>query len=225
VIKLDMGAVCCCCCPKNPRNAYTPIGPGDDGRRLVQPPDGVQVSTLKSYPQQPSSSSQSAYQEPQSQQQQPFQNGTLASSRTNGKEPYLSPRSNIDLTQPAFAGIVVDQKYSTYGYYDKKFIWLSDDCKSLHMSQFTNKTNHHKEANLENVVSIESLPPVKYKIPPPDMQHEYEYEKKFSMEDDIYLNIKFGKGGAIDLRFQDSTEKNEFMKYLQIATNTAKHAN
>jgi hypothetical protein len=211
-----MGAWCCCCCGRDSlRSEYQQLP--DDNVDL----GAAAARTAQIYPQlahQQSSSRGAQSHQVQLAKLPPFPTTTIES-KTNGDEAYLSPRTMVDLTKPAFAGLVVDQKYATYGYYDKKFIWIGNDCKTLHMSQYTNKINHHKEASLENIVSIESTYPLKYKMQDPQV------EKKISPHDDIYLTIKFGKGGAIDLRFQNSSEKNEFMKYLQIATSMAKHPN
>ena len=143
------------------------------------------------------------------------QSASLLESEGLGTRRLIPSIVDFDMSLPVFSGLIVDQKYSTYSYYDKKFIWVCPTTRTLHMSQFETKDRRHKEANLSDVQSIESIPPVKFKKGSAD-------DQDVNSSIDIYLSIKFSRGGGVDFRFRNPAEKNEFMNFLQLVTNMSK---
>lgn len=185
-----MGGRLCCCCSFCYKKGYIPILHDEGVSHVIAPVD--RKSSSKKTKQASSSSS------------------GVSEGEASGNR-LIPTILDFDMSLPVFSGLIVDQKYSTYSYYDKKFIWVCPTTRTLHMSQFETKDRRHKEANLSDIQSIESIPPLKFKKGSSD-------DQDINSTVDIYLSIKFSRGGGVDFRFRNPSEKNEFLNFLQLVT-------
>lgn len=59
----------------------------------------------------------------------------------------------------------MEQKFTNKSSYDTRFIWVSLDARTIHMSQYMTKDRRHKEASLADVTSVVAGPPTKVSLP------------------------------------------------------------
>lgn len=104
-----------------------------------------------------------------------------------------------------FQGIMLDQKFTSSRTFDKKFIWINAESRTLHMSQFATKERRHKEASLADIVSVDTNPPAKFKK---------NDDREPDITEDLYLTVHFVRGGGIDLRFEDVDERDKTFTVL-----------
>jgi hypothetical protein len=106
-----------------------------------------------------------------------------------------------------YNGMIVDQKFTSNFTFEQKFLWINPDNKTLHMSIYETKERRHKEASLTDVIGVERAPPVKFKK---------QVEDEADQTADLYLTVKFVRGGGIDLRFKTTAERDEWYKALLV---------
>lgn len=94
---------------------------------------------------------------------------------------------------------MIDQKFTNTSSFDKRYIWVNYETRTLHMSQHESKEGRHKEASLADIKSLETKPPTKLRK---------KIETEPDLKDDLYLTINFMRGGSIDLRFKTTAERN-----------------
>ena len=111
----------------------------------------------------------------------------------------LLSNGKINFNSSIFKGLTVDQKFTTTSTFDRRYIWVNYETRTLHMSQHETKEGRHKEASLTDIKSIETKPPLK-------LRKKTDNEPDISK--DIYLTIAFVRGGSIDLRFKTTEERN-----------------
>ena len=104
----------------------------------------------------------------------------------------------FDLSLKVFQGLSVDQKFTSSRSFEKRFIWINHESRTLHMSQYDTKERRHKEASLADVTSVDKRPPQKYKKVHDDEPNE---------TDERFLTVHFVRGGGIDLRFDNTSER------------------
>ncbi len=114
--------------------------------------------------------------------------------------------SELDFSADVFVGLSVMQKFSNRSLYETKFVWIKLKTRTIHLSEHMNKTRHHKEANLDDVVSLKAGPPKKP-------------HAKALGEDDLCLTIQFKNGGGIDIKFKNNEERQRWASYLSKITN------
>ena len=110
----------------------------------------------------------------------------------------LLSNGKFNFNTSIFKGLLVDQKFTNTSSFDKRFIWVNYETKTLHMSQHESKEGRHKEASLTDIKSLDLKPPLKLRKKPDDL----------SANTDVYLTISFVRGGSIDLRFKTTEERN-----------------
>ena len=107
-----------------------------------------------------------------------------------------------------FKGLAVDQKFTNSSTFEKKFIWVNYETRTLHMSQHMSKEGRHKEASLIDVKSLSTNTPTKL--------------KRGESSDNHFLTIGFVRGGSIDLRFQTTYERDIWYNTLTKMVNSIK---
>jgi hypothetical protein len=110
----------------------------------------------------------------------------------------LLSNGKVNFNSSVFRGLLVDQKFTNTSSFDKRFIWVNYETKTLHMSQHESKEGRHKEASLTDIKTIEQKPPLKLRKKADDTNNN----------DDVYLTISFVRGGSIDLKFKSVEERN-----------------
>jgi hypothetical protein len=115
---------------------------------------------------------------------------------TNGK---------FNFNSSVFKGLTLDQKFTNTSSFDRRYVWVNYETKTLHMSQHESKEGRHKEASLGDIKNLELKPPSKFRK---------KSENEPDLKDDVYLTISFIRGGSIDLRFKNSTERNVWYNTL-----------
>jgi hypothetical protein len=102
---------------------------------------------------------------------------------------------SFDLNALPFRGCEVQQKFNNNQSYQKRFVWLNYETKTIHMSQHMTKERRHKEASLCDVTSVVAGPPVKKKT-------------QFNESNGDYcLTVNFKRGGGIDLLFKTREDR------------------
>jgi hypothetical protein len=109
----------------------------------------------------------------------------------------------FDLNALPFKGCEVHQKFNNNQSYQKRFVWLNYDTKTIHMSQHMTKERRHKEASLCDVTSVVAGPPVKKKTQFNDTNSS-----------DYCLTVNFKRGGGIDLLFKTKEERDGWYSTL-----------
>lgn len=106
-------------------------------------------------------------------------------------------KSNSDV----FQGLMLDQKFTSSKTFDRRFIWVNLETRTLHMSVHKTKERRHKEASLADVTSVDTKPPQRYKKVD---------ENESDQTAELYMTVHFVRGGGIDLRFETTEERNEW---------------
>ena len=109
----------------------------------------------------------------------------------------LLANGKFNFNASIFKGLLLDQKFTNTSSFDKRFVWVNYETKTLHMSQHESKEGRHKEASLTDIKSLDTKPPLKLRKKPEDTNST-----------DVYLTISFVRGGSIDLRFKTTEERN-----------------
>ena len=110
----------------------------------------------------------------------------------------LLANGKFNFNTSIFKGLLVDQKFTNTSSFDKRFIWVNYETKTLHMSQHESKEGRHKEASLTDIKNLDLKPPLKLRKKPDET----------SANNDVFLTISFVRGGSIDLRFKSTEERN-----------------
>lgn len=93
------------------------------------------------------------------------------------------------------------QKFSNKSTYDKKYLWINIQNKTLNLSEYNSKEKRHKEASIGDIVNVVAGPPEKYK---PVADENGNVEK---LNIGQCLSVTFVRGGGIDLKFLTEAER------------------
>lgn len=115
----------------------------------------------------------------------------------------LNSTNEYDENHPALIGSNIDLKFINKSRYESKFVWISPRKKTIHMSDYNTKERRHKEASLSEVTSLVAGPPLKSKV----SSNDPSIGKKC-------LTINFQKGGGIDLKFENESERDNWYALL-----------
>mmetsp|Transcript_13580 Transcript_13580/g.20382 ORF Transcript_13580/g.20382 Transcript_13580/m.20382 type:complete len:200 (-) Transcript_13580:161-760(-) len=151
----------------------------------------------------------------QQQQQHTHSGGKKPSHQTRSDEESYEDRTDavtsVQSTEPKlaydpnalpFKGCEVLQKFNNNQSYTKRYVWLNNSSRTIHMSQHMTKERRHKEASLADVTSVVAGPPVKKK-PEADCGIA-----------DLCLTVNFKRGGGIDLQFKSKEERDSWYDTL-----------
>jgi len=116
---------------------------------------------------------------------------------------YKDLENELNLNADVFLGAPVQVKFTNRALYEPRFVWVKLKSRTIHVSEHMTKTRAHKEAMLDDVVSIRPGPPKKPL-------------SKALGEDEICLSIGFNGGGGIDLKFKTNDERQRWAQYLSI---------
>lgn len=105
----------------------------------------------------------------------------------------------LDFDSSVLQGAEIEQKFTGKLNFEKSFVWVDISDRTIHMSNFPNKSRRHKEANLSEVTSITAGPPIKFN------------KADHSDFNSCCLTINFKRGGGVDYKF--SSEHNRNMWY------------
>lgn len=108
----------------------------------------------------------------------------------------------LDLNADVFQGIPIQQKFSNRSLYETRFIWIKLKSRTIHLSEHMTRDRRHKEASLQDVVSIFAGPPKKPL-------------GKSDADADLCLTVHFKAGGGIDLKFQTQEQRDRWHYYLK----------
>jgi len=117
----------------------------------------------------------------------------------------LLNNGKFNFNTSVFKGSLIDQKFTNTSTFDRRYIWVNYETRTLHMSQHESKEGRHKEASLTDIKSLDTNVPIKIKKKS-DSEPEY--------PSDLYLTITFIRGGSIDLRFKSADERNSWYNTL-----------
>jgi hypothetical protein len=119
-------------------------------------------------------------------------------------QPKAAPTNAIyyDQNLPPFVGCEVLQKFNNNTAYNKRFVWLNSNTRTIHMSQHMTKERRHKEASLSDVTSVVAGPPAKKKA------------EAVENVTDLCLTVNFKRGGGIDLQFKTKEERDVWYNTL-----------
>ncbi len=92
--------------------------------------------------------------------------------------------------RPVFDGTELEQKFTAKTAYERKFVWINLNNKSIHMSEHFTKERRHKEASIADITNVVKGPP--NKLP----------TKGGGDNPDLGMTIVFRRGGGIDLHFK-----------------------
>jgi hypothetical protein len=90
-----------------------------------------------------------------------------------------------------FDGTQLEQKFTSKTNFEKRFVWVNVNNRSIHMSEHVTKERRHKEANLADITDVVKGPPNKAAV------------KGGGDNPDLGMTIIFRKGGGIDLHFSN----------------------
>lgn len=134
---------------------------------------------------------------------------------TNSRIPDDDAKYNLfndfDIDNCAYNGTMVDWKFCIKSTYESRFCWINLDNFSINVSKFTVKHRTHKQAYLNDILSVNLVPPVKYRGVSLDTTRR------------IYLTIEFVTGGSIDFRFQTEEEAYIWCNQLYAILNRIKY--
>jgi hypothetical protein len=114
---------------------------------------------------------------------------------------YKDLETELNLSADVFLGLPVQQKFSNRSLYEPKFVWVKLKTRTIHLSEHMTKERRHREANLDDVVSLRAGPPKKPL-------------SKALGEDELCLTVQFKNGGGIDLKFKTNEERQRWASYL-----------
>lgn len=125
-------------------------------------------------------------------------------------QPRASARDNsfedFDYSSKVFRGTQVYLKFTSKSEYEKKYLWISLQTNTLHMSQYMTKERRHKEANLIDVVSVLRGPPIKFR----QGLHLSDSNIDDNFLRNMCLTINFKKGGGVDVMFTSMADRDEW---------------
>lgn len=107
----------------------------------------------------------------------------------------------LDANADVFEGLMVQQKFSNRSLYETKFVWIKLKTRTIHLSEHATKARRHKEASLDDVISIKSGPPKKPL-------------NRAIGEENLCLTVQFKNGGGIDIKFSTSEQRDRWAEYL-----------
>ena len=110
--------------------------------------------------------------------------------------------NQIDKNADVFTGIPVQQKFSNRSLYENRFVWVKLKTRTIHLSEHMTRERRHKEARLQEVISIYAGPPKKPL-------------SKSDADGDLCLTVHFRHGGGIDLKFQTREQRDRWHHYLK----------
>mmetsp|Transcript_17896 Transcript_17896/g.29928 ORF Transcript_17896/g.29928 Transcript_17896/m.29928 type:complete len:206 (+) Transcript_17896:87-704(+) len=115
-----------------------------------------------------------------------------------------APTNSIyyDQNLAPFTGCEVLQKFNNNTAYNKRFVWLNSQSRTIHMSQHMTKERRHKEASLSDVTSVVAGPPAKKKA------------EAVENVSDMCLTVNFKRGGGIDLQFKTKEDRDVWYNTL-----------
>lgn len=111
--------------------------------------------------------------------------------------------AEFDLKSSIFEGAFVDQKFTSKTLYEPRFVWVSLENLTIHMSQHNTKERRHKEASLSDVTNVERGAPKKIK--PSESEQ---------IDESCCMAVNFQRGGGIDLKFSTAAECTLWFKVL-----------
>ena len=120
----------------------------------------------------------------------------------NGVSSFVAPVERIE-EDAAETGSNVEQKFVQKSKYEPKFVWINKKKKTIHLSDHQTKDRRHKEASLSEVTSIVAGPPAKFSK-----------NKADELNGKLCLTINFLKGGGIDLKFTEESERDHWYEVL-----------
>jgi hypothetical protein len=88
-----------------------------------------------------------------------------------------------------FDGTELEQKFTRSANFEKRFVWINVNNRSIHMSEHFTKERRHKEASLADVTDVVMGSPTKAAV------------KGGGENPDLGMTIVFKRGGGIDLHF------------------------
>ena len=94
------------------------------------------------------------------------------------------------MRRPVFDGTELEQKFTAKTAFERKFVWINLNNKSIHLSEHFTKERRHKEASIADITEVIKGPPKK----PPT--------KGGGDNPDLGMTIVFRRGGGIDLHFK-----------------------
>lgn len=126
-----------------------------------------------------------------------------------GPQSPLSPLTPIasepfDPNWSIFEGLEIKQKFNNKSTYDSRFIWVSLNTRTIHMSQYMTKERRHKEASLNDVTEVTIGYPEKMK---PNTKASEVGDIADAIKENCCMTITFKRGGGIDLLFNSVTDR------------------
>lgn len=117
--------------------------------------------------------------------------------------------NGFDREQPVFKGMIVEQKFHNKATYDRRLAWIKLEARTLCLSEYESTNRKHKEARISDITGLVAGPPDKIKATVADSA-----ALMSSGSWDCYLSIKFQRGGGVDLRFHNRTERDMWLDVL-----------
>lgn len=115
----------------------------------------------------------------------------------------------FDREQPVFKGMIVEQKFHNKTSYDRRLAWIKLEARTLCLSEYESTNRKHKEARISDITGLVAGPPDKIKATVADSAALMNGGSW-----DCYLSIKFQRGGGVDLRFRNRTERDMWLDAL-----------
>ena len=119
----------------------------------------------------------------------------------------LAETETFDPNWSIFEGLEIKQKFNNKSNYDSRYIWVSLNTRTIHMSQYMTKERRHKEASLNDVTEVSIGYPEKMK---PNTKASEVGDIIDAVKENCCLTITFKRGGGIDLLFNTVTDRDSW---------------